>query len=72
MCHEKSYPTVGSNELHSFVKTYVNVVNSISTFVKLAPPTNTIANNTILTQYSINKWLKVFGEKGEAALQKKL
>ena len=36
------------------------------------PPTNIIANETILTQYSINQGLKVFRKKGGAAVQKEL
>ena len=39
---------VGSNELHSVSKYYVNVVNYISSFVKVAPPTNIIPNETIM------------------------
>ena len=54
---------VGSNELHSVAKSYVNVVNDIATFVKPKPPTNIITNETILTRYSINQGLKVFGKK---------
>ena len=34
--------------------------------------TNIITNETILTQYSIKKGLKVFVKKGEAAVQKEL
>ena len=61
---------VGSNELHSVEKSYINVVNAITSFVKTIPPKNIITNKTILTQYSINQGLKVFGRKGEAAVQK--
>ena len=61
---------VGSNELHSFSKAYINVVNAISYFVKPTPPTNIITNKTILTQYSIKQGLKVFGKKLEAAVRK--
>ena len=61
---------VGSNELHSVAKAYVKVVNAIATFVKPTPPTNIITNEIILTQYSIKQGLKVFGKKGEAAVQK--
>ena len=60
----------GSNEIHSISKAYVNVVNAITSFFKPTPPTNIIANETILTQYSINQGLKVFGKKGEAEVQK--
>ena len=42
---------VVSNELHSVVKSYSNVVNAISTFVEPTPPTNIIKNDTILNQY---------------------
>ena len=55
---------VGSNELHSVAKYYINVVNSITYFVKPAPPTNIITNETIWTQYSIKQGNKVFVKKG--------
>ena len=61
---------VSSNEIHSVAKAYVNVVNTITYFVKPTPPTNIITNKTILTQYSINQGLKVFGNKGEEAARK--
>ena len=51
---------VGSNELHSVAKAYINVVNAITYLVKPTPPTNIITNETILTQYSIEQGLKVF------------
>ena len=54
---------VGSNEIHSVAKAYVNFVNAITSFVKPTPTTNIITNETILTQYSIKKGLKVFGKK---------
>ena len=63
---------VGSNKIHIVAKTYVNVVNAITSFVKPTPPTNIITNETILNQYSINQGLKVFGKKGEAAVRKEL
>ena len=63
---------VGSNEIYSVAKDYVNVVNAITSFVKPTPPTNIITNKTILNQYSIKKGLKVFGNKGEAAVRKEL
>ena len=59
---------IGSNEIHSVTKAYVNVVNAITSFVKPTPPTNIITNETILTQYRIKQGLKVFGNKGEAAV----
>ena len=61
---------VGSNEIHSDAKAYVNVVNAITSFVKPTTPTNIITNETIMTQYSIKQVLKVFGKKGEAEVQK--
>ena len=61
---------VGYNELHSVAKSYVSVSNTIAYFVKIQPPTNIITNDTILTQYSIKKGLKVFGNKFEAAVRK--
>ena len=61
---------VGSNELHSITKSYVNVVNAIDTFSKPITPTNIITNETTLIQYIINKEIKVFGKKGEAAVIK--
>ena len=63
---------VGSNEIHSVAKAYVNVVNAITSFIKLTPSTNIINNKTILTQYSIKQGLNVFGKKGGAAVQKEL
>ena len=62
----------GSNEIHSVTKSYVNVANSITSFVKPTPPTNIITNETILTQYRINQGLKVFGNIGEAEVRKGL
>ena len=59
---------VVSNEIHSVSKAYVNVVNAITYFVKPTPPINIIANETILTQYSINQGIKFFVNKGEAAV----
>ena len=61
---------VVSNEIYSVSKAYVNVVNDISTFVKPTPPTKIITIETILTQYSTKQGLKVFGNKGEDAVQK--
>ena len=61
---------VGSNELHSVAKSYIYVVNAIDYFAKPTPPTNIITNETILTQYSINQGLKVFGDEGEDAVCK--
>ena len=63
---------VGSNEIHSVGKAYINVVNDITSFVKPTPPTSIITNETILTQYSINQVLKVFGKKFEAVVRKEL
>ena len=63
---------VGSNEIHSVAKAYVNVVNAITFVVKPTPPTNIITNETILTQYIIKQGLKVFGKKGKAEVQKEL
>ena len=54
---------VGSNEIHNISKAYVNVVNDISTSVKPTPPTNTITNENVLTQYSTNQGLKIFEKK---------
>ena len=61
---------VGSNELHSVEKSYINVVNAITSFVKLTTPTNTTTNETILTQYRTKQGIEVFGNKGEAAVRK--
>ena len=63
---------IGSNEIHSVAKAYVNVVNAITYFFKPTPPTNIITKETILNQYSIKQGLKVFGNKGEATVQKEL
>ena len=63
---------VGSNEIHIVAKSYINVVNAITSFVKPTPTTKIITNETILTQYIINQVLKVFGNKGGAAVQKEL
>ena len=61
---------VGSNELHSEEKFYVNVVNYIASFVNPTPPTNIITNDTILMQYSIKQVLEIFGKKRETAVRK--
>ena len=61
---------VGSNEIHSVAKSYIDVVNAITSFVKPAPPTKIITNDTILMQYNIKQGLKVFGKKGEDAVYK--
>ena len=61
---------VGSNELHSVAKSYVNIVNDIANFFKPTPPTNIITNETILTQYSINQVINFLGNKGKATVQK--
>ena len=63
---------VGSNELHSVEKVYINVVNAIASFVKPTPPINIITKKTILTQCSIKQGIKVFGKKYEAAVRKEL
>ena len=63
---------VGSNELHSVSKAYVNVVNDISSFVKPTPPTNIITNETILMKYSIKQGLKFLGKKVEATVREEL
>ena len=39
---------VGSNELHSVAKSYINFVHAIVTFVEPTPPTNIIENDIIL------------------------
>ena len=61
-----------SDELHSVAKSYINIFNDITSFVKPTPPTNIIANKTILTQYIIKKGLKFFRNKGEAEVRKEL
>ena len=63
---------VGSNELQSVAKAYVNVVNYIASFVKPTPPTNIIDNKNILTQHSIKQVLKVFGKEGHNAVWREL
>ena len=68
----RNNPIVGSNELHSVAKSYVSVVNAITSFVKPAPPTKIITNYTILNQYIIEQVIKVFGKKCEAAVRKEL
>ena len=54
---------VGAHALHNITMEYVNVVNSIATFVEPTPSTNTTTNYTILTQYSIKQVLQVFEKK---------
>ena len=54
--------------VHSVAKSYINVVNAITSFVKPTPPTNIITKETILTQYIIKQGLDVFGNKFEAAV----
>ena len=43
----------GFNKLHNDEKSYINVVNAITSSVKPTPPTNIVTNETILTQYII-------------------
>ena len=54
---------VGARSLHNVSKSYVNVINTITTFVETTPPTNNIKNENVLTQYSIKQLFKVSGEK---------
>ena len=61
---------IGSNEIHSVAKAYVNIVNAITSFAKPTPPTKIITNETILTQYSIKQGLKVLENKCEDAVRK--
>ena len=61
---------VDSYALHSVEKSHVNVVKAIATFFEPTPPTNIITNETVLNQYTIKQGHKVFGKKGETALQK--
>ena len=61
---------IGSNEINSVAKSYVNVINAITYFVKPTPPTNIITNEIILNQYSIKHGIKVFGKKVKAEVQK--
>ena len=63
---------VASNEIHSVAKSYINVVNAITFFVKPTPPHTIITNETTLTQYSIKQGLKVFVKKGESEVRKEL
>ena len=63
---------VGSNEIHSVAKSYINVVNAIASFIKPIPTTNIINNETILTRYSITQGLNVFGKRGKSAGRKEL
>ena len=61
---------VGARSLHNITGAYVNVVNSITTFVEPTTPTNIITHENILTQYSIKQGLQIFWKKGKAAVQK--
>ena len=61
---------VGAYALDNSAMVYVNVINAIANFVESTPPTNNIANKTILNQYRIKQGLKIFRQKGEAAVQK--
>ena len=61
---------VGAHDLHNITMEYVNVVNSIATFVEPTPSTNIITNETILTQYNIKHGIQIFGQKGNSAVQK--
>ena len=60
---------VGSHAFHNVVKTYINVINYITTFVEPIPPTNIKTNETILNQY-IKQGLNFFEQKGETLVQK--
>ena len=61
---------VGAHELHNFNMAYVNVINTIATFVEPTPPTKIIIDETILTQYIIKQGLQIFRQKVKAALRK--
>ena len=54
---------VGYHDLHNVSKAYVNVVNTIATFVEPTTPNNIITKETILTQYSIKQGLIFFEKK---------
>ena len=60
----------GERSLHNIAKSYINVVNSIATFVEPTLPTNFITNYTILIQYIIKQVLKNVGQKGKDAVWK--
>ena len=60
---------VGSHAFPNVVKTYINVINTITTFVEPIPPTNITTNETILNQY-IKQGLNFFEQKGETLVQK--
>ena len=62
---------VGDRDLQNVTKVCVNIVNSIATFFKPAPPNNIIKNEIILTQYITKKEFKVL-EKYEAVVWKEL
>ena len=61
---------VGAHELYNFNMAYVNVINTIATFVEPTSPTKIITYETILTQYIIKQGLQIFRQKVKAALRK--
>ena len=54
---------VGARSLHNADKSYVDIVNAITTFVEPTSPTNIITNETILTQKSIKQGIDIFEKK---------
>ena len=60
---------VGYHDLHNVSKAYVNVVNTIATFVEPTTPNNIITKETILTQYSIKQGL-IFLKKSRGCSMK--
>ena len=63
---------VDSYTFHNFAKAYTNIFNAITTFFEHTTPTNIITNETILSKYSTKQEIKVFGQKGETAVQKQM
>ena len=63
---------VGARDLQNVAVAYVEVVNTITTFVEPTPQTNILKNETILTQYIIKHGIQLFQQKGKSAVRKEL
>ena len=55
---------VGAQALQSTFESYMNVINAITYFNEPTMALIVIANKTILSQYSINQGIEIFGKYG--------
>ena len=55
---------VGAQALQSTFESYMNVINAITYFNEPTMALIVIANKNILSQYSINQGIEIFGKYG--------